>query len=550
MPLRNKRKRSSAPTPPLGPKQQQISAMLGERVSKPRTALNDEMHQAKRQKVESSPSRMLPAPGTKNKIMSSAGIQAQKRKHRLSEILKNERESRLQRSKGTPAFVFQPPHMDTRRPQHPSGSIQQPPEKKDKGLRLGAQGRKGNGGESEQKRNSAFNVTADAPGLRTHGSMTAPGGEALMYSRSMMPESHQLLLDVLSGIEAAVSLLKTRRVLPTIAAVGEIVRRSTRREFNLRIVSQLAHIVPEAVAVLPGLPTTTTSKRPSDNFIIRLDDIDASKDTKAAMEAGQTGPKMSKLGTTVALLRRSLLHKRLFRHVKDSHVSFLKKRGIKDHHRESWHSEFDMERDVQELPAPPLYPKQLVEKPKNVSKSNGQRDGFRRRISAGQTLLQEDATTSTVIEDKVESEDDEDSDCIPRSLLQKVRARKEARDLHQSNAEMEKAANTSLLSKLPCTMDSICTVLRGERRSAMGWSQLLDRVGKIHPKKWSKDDLDKQFTAITRLGSDWCKKHELKSSRGGFAFRVVSESSFAKARAAVSAATSYDEEVIAHNSTT
>eukprot|EP00177_Eucheuma_denticulatum_P006288 GFKZ01011467.1.p1 GENE.GFKZ01011467.1~~GFKZ01011467.1.p1 ORF type:complete len:545 (+),score=75.29 GFKZ01011467.1:256-1890(+) len=542
MPLRNKRKRSTAATPPLGPKQQQISSMFGERVTKPRTAVNDEMNQAKRQKVESPPSRMLPTPTLPTKIVSSAGIQAQKRKHRLSEILKKERESRLQRSTGTPAFVFQPPHIDSRRPKHPSSPVQQPNEKNVRGLRLGGAGRKGNAEQAVRKRNSSFNVTADAPGLRTHGSMAAPGGEALMYSRSMMPESHQLLLDVLSGMEAAVSLLKTRRTLPTIAAVGEIVRRSTRREFNLRIVSQLAHIVPEAVAVLPGLPTSKTPKRPSDNLIIRLDDVDAPEDGNAVTQVGKAGPKMSKLGTTVALLRRSLLHKRLLRHVNDSHILFLKKEGIKDHHRDSWHPKFDLERDVQELPAPPLYPKQLIERPKDASVAKGQGNEIKLKIPAGQTLCNEDATTSTVIDDQADSGEDEEDSCIPRGLLQKVRARKEARDSHQSKVEIEKAANTSLLSKLPCTMDSICTVLRGERRSAMGWSQLLDRVGKMHPKKWPKDDLDKQFTAITRIGSDWCKKHELKSSRGGFAFRVISESSFAKARAAVSTATSYNED--------
>lgn len=391
-----------------------------------------------------------------------------------------------------------------------------------------------------------YNITADALGTRVHGAASVPGGEALLYSRSMLPESHQLLLDVLNGIEAAVSLLKTRKTLPTIASVGEIVRRSTRRECSLRIISQLAHIVPEAIAVLPGLPGNVSLKRPSDSFIIRLDDVDRNDETGVRKKENDSNLKMSTLGTCAARLRRSLLHNRLLEHVRVNHMAFLRQRGIKNYSREVWHSNFDVERHVPELPAPPLYPVVLRQKSKEssvrVTEANGDTgaDG-----SIPENVVVNGDTTCTALDEKSEDEkneggdNDEDDGCIPYSLLEKVRARKRTRELHESKVEEEKSTNTSLLSKLPCTMDTICTVLRGERRSAMGWSQLLDRVEKLHPRKWPKEDLDKQFIAITTLGSDWCKRVELKSSRGGYAFRVVSESNFAKARAAVCATKTY-----------
>ena len=87
-------------------------------------------------------------------------------------------------------------------------------------------------------------------------------------------------------------------------------------------------------------------------------------------------------------------------------------------------------------------------------------------------------------------------------------------------------------------MDSINTVLRTKRRNAMGWGQLLTEVTKVHPRKWDKDEIEQHMNAIVKIATEWCTKVELKSSRGGFAFKVVSEKGFAHARAKVSSTTS------------
>lgn len=547
MPPSTKSKRSMPASTSKSPKQQHISAMLGERVTKPRVLSDGVLPPLKRQKMDESSVDIQPPPAHPSQSPSCSIIQAQKRKHRLSEILKKERESRLQRSQGAPAFIFQPPHMDTRRPQSSTAFGGLPPKQPVntkteayKAASFWSGDEKEGAKESVRRINCSYNVTADAPGTRTHGAAPVPGGEALLYSRSMLPVSHQQLLDVLTGIETAVSLLKTRKTLPTIASIGEIVRRSTRRECNLRIISQLAHIVPEAIAVLPGLPGCVSSKRPSGSFILRLDDVNQKDETELGKKDSDSNSKVSTLGTCAARLRRSLLHNRLLGHVRENHMRFLRQRGIKNHNREVWHSDFNLERHVPELPAPPLYPVVLDHKSKESSEKStkASEDTEAERSTAENVLANEDMTCAA-LDEKSESADDEDDGCIPHALLEKVRARKRTRELHESKAEEEKITNTSLLSKLPCTMDTICTVLRGERRSAMGWSQLLDQVGKVHPRKWPKEDLDKQFIAITTLGSTWCKRVELKSSRGGYAFRVVSESNFAKARAAVCATKIY-----------
>lgn len=526
------------------PRQQRISAMFGERITKPRTFCDGLPPPLKRQKVDESPSETQVASLQPSQAPSPSVVLTQKRKHRLSEILKKEREARRQRSQGTPAFVFQAPHMDTRRPQSSTVFGALPPKQPSSTNAKAGKASSLQGSDTREdveafgrRSSSTYNVTADAPGIRTSGSASVPGGEALLYSRSMLPGSHQLLLDLLSGLETAVSLLKTRKVLPTISSIAEIVRRSTRRECSLRIISQLAHVVPEAVAVLPGLPGMSPSKRSSDNFIIRLDDVDQKGGAETRKEDSQD-TRVSKLGTSAARLRASLLHNRLLGHVRENHTRYLRQRGIKNYNREVWHPDFDLESHVPELPAPPLYPIVLPQKCEKAQETSPKAKAGARAEDGTVENVVENEDTCPALDEKSGSAD-ENEGCIPRDLLERVRARKKAREVHESRVEEEKLANTSLLSKLPCTMDTICTVLRGERRSAMGWSQLLDRVEKVHPKKWSKDDLDKQFVAIATLGNDWCKRIELKSSRGGYAFRVISESNFAKARATVCSTKTY-----------
>lgn len=507
--------------------------MLGDRVKKPRTFSDGIPPLLKKRKTNPVPNSLEVPAAEQPAPPKTKDLQQQKRVWRLSEIVRKDREARRQKT-GMPSFVFQAPHMDTRRPQRTMSEGNLPPKAPPKSSTS-------KGGKKVQTDlRAAFgrcvhNTNADAPGVRSHGAIAASGGEAILYSRNMLPKSHLVLLDVLIALESATSLLKTRRTLTTFGAVQSIVRSSTRRDFTLKILSQLAHIVPEAVSVLPGLKSNPNPKRRSNGFIIRLDDVDpmhCEGDEKSA-----------------ARIRRSLLHKRLLENVREHHTKFLQKAGIKRYSSDLWHHSFDLEKDVKELPAPPLYPESIpTSSSKATKKISAPRSETAPETSVNQKddipAKQKDYTPVKQKKDSTEgpesSEDVSDSeDSLPASLLEKVRARAKAKEVHDANAEIEKSTNRSLLSKLPCTMDTICTVLRGERRSAMGWSQLLAKVGKLHPKKWHRDDLEQQIDAIVDIGSVWCRKIELKSSRGGFAFRVISGASFGQARSKVSETTSY-----------
>lgn len=537
-------KRGASSLPKDGKQQQQISAMLGERVTKPRTFTDGMPPMLKRRKVDPAVTGSEVPAAKQPPTPSSPTVMAQKRKWRLSEIVERDREARKSRTQGAPAFVLLAPHMDSRRPEaQPQRQANTPVVKTEKKKKTLKQVKFWSSDDTVIAKAPVPSTTScvyaretSAPKRDVRGSTSVPGGEAILYSRDMLPRSHVLLLDVLIGLESAMSLLKTRRTLPTVGAVREIVRRSTKRDFTLRILSQLAHVVPEAIAVLPGVSSQMNRKRASDGWIIRLEDVDLGEDGQGKNEKLK-GVSSSVLGDSAARIRRSLLHKRLLQHVKEQHALFLKNLSISRHEGELWHEDFNLELDVEDLPAPPLYLEE-VQNTAVVSKKKSPRLPTAEEQSSAVVTVdvsknspQGEAGKDTTVDDGEE--------CIPLSLLEKVRARSKAREVHAANLEIEKSTNRSLLSKLPVTMDTICTILRGERRTAMGWSQLLAKVEKLHPKKWPKEDLDRQFDAIATLGSEWCKKFELKSSRGGFAFRVHSESSFVKARATVCSTTSY-----------
>lgn len=250
-------------------------------------------------------------------------------------------------------------------------------------------------------------------------------------------------------------------------------------------------------------------------------------------------PRPSALGDGPARLRRAFLHKRLLQIVRKHHETFVKTHENPKPHGAVWHPDFDPDSHVPALPAPPLCTKQPTPPaqppPHSLHSSHTSKPGT------------ESSTTPCALSRDTEAKADTSqggSDAggevdIPKDLLARVRSRQKAKEARTEQAEAERACNHSLLSKLPCTMDSINTVLRMERRSAIGWRQLVNKVATVHPRKWPKEDIERQLDAIVKIATQWCSKVELKSSRGGYAFRVISEKGFAEARAAVLGTTSF-----------
>lgn len=343
--------------------QQNISAMLGERVTKPRTFTDAIPPMPKRRKADMV-GAPLEVPMAKEPVASgNSTVMAQKRKWRLSEVLERDREARKKRTQRTPAFVFLAPHMDSKRPDAGSNQPPLPPPrevrtKKKKGLkqvRFAIDETYPTPSKGLSSSSTCVHIREKSRATEVRRASSVSGGEAILYNRDMLPKSHSLLLNVLIGLESAIALLKTRRTLPTVSAVREIVQRSTKRNFTSQILSQLAHIVPEAIAVVPGISSTTKKKAGLDSYIIRLDDVDFAENSGARTAPEKNGNSVSVLGDSAVRIRRSLLHKRLLAHVKEEHEKFLTNSSISRHDGDLWHEDFDLERDVEELPSPPLY---------------------------------------------------------------------------------------------------------------------------------------------------------------------------------------------------
>lgn len=539
--------------------QQQIATMLGDRVRKPRPFNASQGPPAKRQKLQDDtnpPTVAAPVPATPSAVPPTqdphASIQSQKRKWRLAEIVKLDREARrLKSMSAPPAFVLLPTNSNSSVEAIPSPAST-------RGL-PSVSSTPSSSPTTTPKKNRVSGVakrvtfakesldTSPCPGSSsTSLKVNLPGAEAIHYDRERLPKSHSLLLDVLTSMESALSLLRTRKASSTVGSIRDIVQKDTKRNFTLRMLSQLAHIVPECVAVLSGCAVTTRHKRPSDNLVVRLDDPyfgrtdnDKSGTTK---RPDASVLRDSILGDSAARVRRSMLHKRLLQHVQEQHKTFLRDRSL-SWGGISWHPDFDLEQDVEDLPAPPLY----VEKPQRpqlpgpTTKYGEPRNGlksFETQVVQSEKVAKAEVAEDTPTESSKDSVEVDDYDIIPKSLLARVRSREKSRNEHETKVEEERVSNRSLVSKLPCTMDTVSNVLRTERRSAIGWKQLINKVAAMHPRKWDKDDIERQLDAIVKVATDWCKKVQLQSSSGGFAFRVISEKAFASARAKVCAADS------------
>jgi DNA replication factor CDT1 like/DNA replication factor Cdt1 C-terminal domain len=339
--------------------------------------------------------------------------------------------------------------------------------------------------------------------------ISASGAEALRFDRSLLPVLHNTLMDMLQGLEQALNLLAIRRTTPEFCAVKPIVSSVAKRTFTVKHLSQLAAIIPEAVAILP--PTTRVPldsrkiNRRSDHLVIRLDDVEES-DSHCQRSQNRLEP-------AAARARRGLLHTRLLAHVQSCHSGFLRRES---HVYEGllWHKAFDLERHVADIPAPPLYPEAPPAEVRTICSSRPEK------------LAAED--DSICIQSNLPSTPRTLSAVIPKSLLDRVRAREAAQLKRDANSQA--AGERLLLQRLPDTMDAVRSLLSGSRRSAIGWSSLIGAVVKSHPSNWDAEEVENQLNSLTTVASSWCEKKALPGPRGGFAFRVVNESEFAKAR--------------------
>lgn len=396
--------------------------------------------------------------------------------------------------------------------------------------------------------------------------IAAPGAEALRFDRSQLPEKHNTLLDMLSGLEQAMGLLATRHSPPEFAAVRKIVASATKRTFTLRHLSQLATLIPEALAVLPPKVSTVgktqsassraaaaslaaVAARRNDRLVIRLDCVsdlvNGSARTAAAPALAQ---RVGRLGDVAARSRRRLLHTRLLEHTEQWHANFLRRNKISDFAGILWHRKFNVDRHVADLPAPPLYP----EAPPTVgasttdtdqSRSTGKTPNTNTASSAVDDLMASPLKHSQVVDSIASSpatgqkrEAGEETtasriDSLPESLVARVRARQAAKAVRDAGADA--AAHRLLMQRLPATLDAVRSILAVGRRNAMGWTALVAATAAMHPDKWSKSEVEEQLDGIAQVAGAWCEKKALSGPRGGYSFRITNEQNFARARKAV-----------------
>jgi DNA replication factor Cdt1 C-terminal domain/DNA replication factor CDT1 like len=350
----------------------------------------------------------------------------------------------------------------------------------------------------------------------------APGADALRFDRSLLPALHVSLLDFLGGLEQALSLLAVRKGFKACSYpsnggaaqfcdVRSIVASVTKRSFTLKHLSQLAAVVPEAVAILPPqTPAESRRNQPrrSDHFVVRLDDVDRGQ------VAGSHG--QGNLNVSSARARKALLHRRLLAHVEDAHKRFLDKRSI-EYEGILWHESFDLQKHVPDLPAPPLYPEV-------VKQSSGQTTTHRTAMPTSARTPDSDPLAPI----SQPSSESTITGIIPRRLLDRVRAR-EAAQLER-NAKSDAFEERLALQRLPATMDAVRSLFAGSKRSAMGWSSLIAAVVASHPNQWDACEIEDQLNTLTKVAFLWCEKKALSGPRGGFSFRVVDDSRFATVR--------------------
>ncbi|EEB13287.1 DNA replication factor Cdt1, putative [Pediculus humanus corporis] len=339
-----------------------------------------------------------------------------------------------------------------------------------------------------------------------------------------LPFGYQKLYELFCATDTICSMITNRGELLTFDKLKPAVEEMTRKTFTIRHLGQIATVYPNAftfsvektknygftskvdkyeLVITPNLPENSTLAQ--GNQVLNSDNVFILSEKRIMT------PKVMKA-------RKDIFYKNLLEKTKDYHEEFLKTLDhpitINRNDLKRWHPEFmlDFVPDVnpQELPQPPNSErppsaKEVLDRARNFLSSNVRVQNALKSVADGKSEKIESDTPeiSPEAKAKIDARSTSVLKGIPKSLLEKVRAKQAAKALDVMRMTPEQEKETVMYTRLPEIARIIRTTFVNEQKGVLPLEILMEKVQFSYNTSISLSEIENHINHITKIIPDW-----------------------------------------------
>ncbi|KAL0271527.1 UNVERIFIED_CONTAM: hypothetical protein PYX00_008593 [Menopon gallinae] len=336
-----------------------------------------------------------------------------------------------------------------------------------------------------------------------------------------LPFSFQKLYELFQSVDIISSMMMNRGEEITFNKLKPAVQEMTRKTFTLRHLGQIAAVLPHAFNFRQEKVRNfgSTSKTDKYELVIKPTFPDAQGRPQAAGERSDIFHISDRMSMTPKVIkaRKEAFYAALLNKTKDCHEEFLKSLDppmeINRNDLKRWHPNFMVDHvpDVVpvELPQPPnserpATAKEVLERAKDFLSSNARLQKALESASQSSDELRDiTSRVSPAVKEKVDSKLSNPLKGIPKSLLEKVRARQAAKALDSMRMTPQQEKETVMYTRLPAIARIVRTLFVNEQRGVLSLDTVLEKVRFSYNRNLGKGEAESHVKLLVELLPEW-----------------------------------------------
>ncbi|KZC04828.1 PREDICTED: DNA replication factor Cdt1 [Dufourea novaeangliae] len=382
-----------------------------------------------------------------------------------------------------------------------------------------------------------------APAYQQYLSLAESGTPALP-----LPYNYRFLAEAFRCVDTVSAMLFNRKEIITFKKLKPAVQELLRKNFTLEHLAQIKTIYPNAYNYNQEKHRTFGSTSKQDKYELVLSPVveeKSGRNTPDADDVLKTAAAVS-MGPKVLLDRRRKFYNILLDKVKDEHEKFLlsletpmrvpKEKILR------WHPEFDIEScklmEQSELPQPPnveklTSAKDVLDKAKSLFNCGTRMEKALQRLADAKMTSKaspekDEKSASTETEDGLRKVNISVVDTppatpttqssylsvafkgIPKSLLEKVRAKQAAKALEAMTRTPDANKKAAMYSRLPELSKILRNIFVAEKKGVLAMEFVVEKLENSFKAKLSPNELEEHIRLLCKLLPTWTSIHNVR----------------------------------------
>lgn len=334
--------------------------------------------------------------------------------------------------------------------------------------------------------------------------LASPGKSTLT-----LPFKYRCLAEIFRCLDSVCAMFLNRGEVITFRKIKPAVQELLRKNFNEIHLEQIKSVYPDSFTFSQEKIRNFGSTSKQDKYqLVIVPIIEAN---------GQ-----NRMNTSVLLERRRKLFNLLIEKVKDYHQEFLssleKPMEIPRDKIVRWHPEFDIEKipeiERTPLPQPPNVEtvssaKDVLSKARNLFSCNSRMEKALQKLSDMQDKKDEPTEIKT---ENVETKTDSILKGVPKSLVEKIRARQAAKALEAMTRTPAKDKEASKYAQLPDLAKYTRNIFIAEKKSVLPIESVVNKLNNSFKTSFTPSEIEGLLKLLSELLPGWIVFHEIRKA--------------------------------------